>query len=313
MVKQARRPRHKRLPRALALAGVAVLALATVVVVSIALSQDNRVEAAGTVPNLPTPEPQVTEDPGPEPEPQPAPLPPAPLMQRMLAVGTDGLLLRAAVGECPAPAGTLEVSFDEGATWQPANTDSVGASRFLRLDTTDPAITRMVTLNSETCLPQAARSFVGGTSWQAADLVESPWYLDPADQTVVHTPVGARSLPCAAVSLSAEFSRAIVVCADASYSVSEDAGANWSAPIAAPYAVAAGTTASGFLLVTAGSPECTGIRTHLSTPVEFGAPGSCITSADAASPVAVAGSPVGAFLWSGDAIYRSFDEGVSWQ
>ncbi len=301
-------------PRKALIAGLAVLLVLTGALAWFALSYEPKVADAGTVPTQPSPSVTPTPELTPEPEPEPVAAPNSPVMQRLLAAAAGGQVLRAMVGACPAPAGGLEVSFDAGATWQAAATETVAATRLLQLDTSDPAITRMVSLNAETCAPQAARSFVGGTSWQAADLIESPWYIDPADAGVVHTPAGAQAIECPAVGLASSGSRAAVLCENSSVRITADGGASWSAPAAVPYAAAVGVTPTEFVVASAGEPECAGARTRL-VGFDFVAdPGACVAAEGATEGnTAVTGAEGQMYIWTGNTFARSFDAGATWQ
>lgn len=318
MSQQAKRPNHRASgTRPIIVIGLALLAIATLLLAAAAMLQGRDTE-----PSEPRYTPTATapsEDAPAEPEAEPTPEPPAPVefvspaMQRLLAVGTDGEhVLRAMVGQCPSPEGWLEVSFDAGLSWESGRAEVVEATALLQLDLSDPAVTRFVSLDTE-CAPQAARSFVGGTSWQAADLVEAPWRLDPASSSTVHTPLGERALPCDAVALSSSGGRAVALCANSSVTMSEDSGDTWAAPVAAPSAVSVGVTTDAFVVASGGEPDCAGVRTRTLAGSELSAPGACVGGADGRDgQIAVTGGPAAWFLWAGDAFLASSDGGATW-
>ncbi len=106
MAKQAPRPNHGGIPRSLKITVLAIVAVAVLFLSAFALSQQPKVEGAGTVPTLPTPTSESIPEPAPEPE---VPAYVSPVMQRLLAVGTnDGHVLRATMGVCPEPLGGLK-------------------------------------------------------------------------------------------------------------------------------------------------------------------------------------------------------------
>lgn len=309
MAKQVSRPSHGGVPRILKFSVLATLAVAVLGLSAFALSEQPKVEGAGIVPTLPTPQPEPTPEPAQEPE---VPAYVAPAVQRLLAVGVDdGHVLRATTGACPEPAGGVEVSFDHGVNWEAGVIASVDARRILQLDASDSEIVRMTSLNGD-CTPGVSRSFVGGTSWEP-DPGVTGWFIDPSNPLVVHTPSGVVELPCNAVGLSAEAARGVVLCSDSTVLASEDDGANWSAPAVVPNAAAVGVTAEGYAIASVGESECAGVRTRLLSAGALGEPGACLEVADAGSgQMAVAGHPAGWYLWAGSVFLRSTDQGISW-
>jgi len=289
-----------------------VLAIVATASTVIAVLQTRGADRAAVAPEIPVATPAPTEEPGPETS--AAPPPPAPVPQRLLVAGDEpGHLLRASIGECPAPAGTVEVSFDDGETWQPGSADDVVAARILQFDLSDPEITRMVSLDRSDCAPQVSRSFVGGTAWEREDPPADFWYLDPEDPAVVHAPAGEASLPCSAVALSSDADRAIVLCADSQVTVSTDSGATWSRPQSVPYAASVGLSPIAFIVASNGGPECAGVRLQIVTPTELGVVSSCLETTADSSRIAIAASLGTVSVWADDEFFRSYDEGQSWR
>lgn len=234
-------------------------------------------------------------------------------MQRFIAMGNaDGHVLRGVVGACPDPAGSLEVSFNSGGDWAAGVIASVDGRRLLQVDATSGDLVRLTALGAD-CAPQVSRSFVGGTSWELDPDQPLTWYLNPDNARVVHTPTGQVELPCDAVGLSSGANRAVVLCSDSTVTYSDSNGEAWSAPVAAPNAVAAGVVAEGFAVVSAGEPDCDGVRTRLLSDGVLGEPSACVALSDAtALPTAIGGGSAGWYLWAGDAWLRSSDQGMSW-
>lgn len=311
MSKQVSRPKFGQVPRALTITVVAAVAIVALALSAFALSQKPEVEGAGTVPtsSLPTP-PAPT--PNPEPEQPEVPAYVAPAAQRLLAVGADdGHVMRAVMGTCPDPRGSLEVTLDHGASWQPGAVASVDARRILQLDASDPEIVRMTSLNGE-CVAGVSRSFLNGTSWEP-DPGVSGWFTDAANPWVVHTPSGVIDLPCEAVGLSAQAGRGVVLCSDSTVLTSEDNGASWTAPIAVPNAAAVGVTAEGYAVASIAEADCPGVRTRLLSGGALGGPGACVGVGDAGGgQAAVAGGASGWYLWAGSSFLRSLDQGLNW-
>lgn len=311
MAKRTRRVKHGGMPFAVKIAILAIVAAAVVLLSMYALGQQKQeVEGAGTVPTLPDTTPRKTPEPASEAQ---APAYAVPSVQRILAVGAeDGHVLRATIGACPEPAGSVEVSRDYGTNWSAANLAAVDARSILQLDASDAAIVRMTSLNGS-CEPSVSRSFVGGTSWEPDQNV-SGWFIDPSNPAVVRTPTGAFELPCKAAGLSAQSMRGVVLCGDSTVLVSEDEGVTWSPPLSVPNGAAVGITAEGYAVVSTGEAECAGIRTRLISGGALSEPGACLEIADAgAGQTAIAGGSSGWYLWVGESFFRSSDTGAVWR
>ena len=307
------------LPRWVSLGLLGVLAVVTLIVTVLAMGQlrtDN--PNAGRVPQASVKTAPASE-PTPEPEPVPEPVQ-SPTMQRLLAVSAqEAHLLRSQVGACPDPVAVLEYSEDGGESWRAGSLVNAGATRLLQLNGDSPDTDRFVAQDAA-CAVLHARSFVSGADWEPEEAGDA-WYLDPGDvtaaATVVHTPSGVQTLPCQAVGLASQASRAAVLCLDSAVTVSADAGASWSAPVAVPYGSAVGVTPSIFLVASfgeaAGSAECAGVRVRGFDGASLGEAGACVDAADAAGGnLALAGDDSVIYLWAGSVFLRSNDLGKSW-
>lgn len=309
--KQARRPDHVRRSRTLVIAGLGALAVAALTLTAAAvMSQRGGADSAevAPAPTFATPKPQT--EPAPEPTAEPVSIE-AP--QRILTAGEEpGHLLRAQLAPCAAGDGTIEVSFDDGATWQPALVTDMPGAAIRQLDAHDSTITR-ATFVDETCQPAGVRSFTGGTAWEPDEPAVSVWALQNDNAAAAWSPQGATALPCTAVSLIGETSRAIALCSDTSVTTSADAGATWSQPITVSGANAVGVTQSGFIIASLHSDdECVGVRTSLLTGGQLEAAAGCLAGEFAPTSIAVSGSATTQYLWAGDQLFRSLDTGVSW-
>lgn len=239
--------------------------------------------------------------------------PPAAPPQRLIAITEDGTVVRASVGACPEPAGIVEASFDGGAEWQPSGVEQFGTIRVLGLSASTASTVRLLATNVE-CQPQALRSFVGGTSWQPADdELATSWYLDLANPTLAHTPIGESELSCSAVSLVGAGERGVALCEDHSLLLSEDQGANWSSPVAVPGSAAVGASEAGFIVASVAEPDCAGVRTRTLREGIVGDPGACVEAVGSDGAISVALRGETAYLWAGDTWLRSEDAGANWQ
>lgn len=299
------------MPRWVSLGLLGVLAIVTVIVTLLAMGQLRPENPnAGTVPQAsvkPTPQSEPT----PEPEPAPEPVQ-SPVMQRLLAVSAqEGHLLRAQVGACPDPAGVLEYSEDGGVSWRAGSLVNAGATRLLQLNGDNPDTDRFVAQDAA-CAVLHARSFVSGADWEPEEAGDA-WYLDPGDNTVAHTPNGSQTLPCQAVGLASQASRAAVLCLDSAVTVSADGGASWSAPVTVPNGAAVGVTPASFLAASVGEPECAGVRTRVFDGAALGEAGACLDVMGVSDGhLALAGDTTVIYLWGGDVFVRSADWGRSW-
>ncbi|NLA65188.1 MAG: hypothetical protein GX862_04545 [Leucobacter sp.] len=233
------------------------------------------------------------------------------------AVNSTVRLLRAAsqlgggVGGCPDPAGSLEVSFDDGQTWQTGEAHTVDARRLLQIVATQGDLVRLAAQKAQ-CATEQLRSFIGGTSWQLEPEPSPMWMLDPADATLVHTPIGAHTLPCQAVQLASDGAQGAVLCSDGAVVTSVD-GETWSEPVAVPHGVAIGFTSEGVAVASVGEPECAGVRTRLLAGGAIGAPGACVDVAGAGDGnTALTGDAGEWYLWAGESFLRSADAGQTW-
>lgn len=318
MTKQARKRKQVLIPRRVSVAMLVALAVIAVGTVGFAMVQLNGTpDNAGKVPaGSQTP---VAPEPTPEPEPEPevieeAPAFVSPVALRLLsASAAQGHLLRGTTGACPDVTGSIEVSFDSGASWQSGSLAGEETTRLLQFDGSAAELDRLAALNGS-CESYVLRSFIGGTDWEPAPTAESAWFIDPNDANLVHSPTGATTtLPCSAVALASVGDRGIVLCSNSSVTTSTDAGAQWSAPVAVPNGVSVGASADQFLVASGGEAECAGVRTRTFDGAAFGAPGACVSGADGRDgQIALAGGADGWYLWVADAFVRSGDTGGSW-
>lgn len=316
MSRQAGRRRRTPIPRSVSLTLLGALAALAVVAVAFAATQLNGTPPnAGELPEGSVVEPTAQPEPEPqEPEVVEEPAFASPAAQRILAASADpGHMLRAYVGACPDPAGSIEISFDSGATWQIGSLAGEDVSRILQFDASAPELDRAVVLN-ENCDVYVLRSFISGVDWDPEPVEEPSWFVDPSDANLVQTPTGAASqLPCNAVAFSSAASRAIVLCSDSTVTVSTDAGEQWSSPVAVPNGVSVGASSDAFLVASGAESECAGVRTRVFDGAALGEPGTCLEGEEGLNgEIAVAGGADSWFLWVGDRFARSGDQGVTW-
>jgi len=306
------RPADRR--RILVAGGVAVLAIVTVILSVIALTQfSGNPSANASQATSPSETPTTTQAPDPTATSTPSSVvlvPPT----RLLAAFDGRRVYRATVAACPDPRTTFEVSSDGGVTWEGSDVaESTDSTAALNLTAGSSDVVHMVTLTAE-CAPQYLRSFVGGIEWQVfnSDLPVT-WYFDPADGTTVNTPQGARSTPCTAVSMAATGSRAAVLCTDSTIFVTEDSAASWSSAISVRNAAAIGVSPRGYRIAVLDAEGCTGIQLGELVDGEFSDLGACLGVEAVQGDVAVTTAADGStFVWAGDVFSGSPNGGATW-
>ncbi|TFD83908.1 hypothetical protein E3T61_20375 [Cryobacterium lactosi] len=181
----------------------------------------------------------------------------------------------------------------------------------------------MIGLSADGCVPQFVKSFVAGSDFSDyPDQLIGEWYVDPADRSVIHTPGNAVVAPCTSVVALAPRSDvedgAAVLCSDAQIFTTEDAAATWSSPVQVPGAVNLAVTTMGYVIATVGLPECAGVQlTYLSVEPLIATPTGCLPVAIPAETmhgnVAISEATGSLWVWAGDTVKRSIDQGISWQ
>ncbi|MBX0301735.1 hypothetical protein K2F54_17330 [Cryobacterium sp. 1639] len=202
-------------------------------------------------------------------------------------------------------------------------TDDVQITALQRVTVASEAQVEIVGLAADDCSPQFARSFVAGEEYSTnADLLDDQWYVDPSDRSTVRTPGGETTAPCdEVVGLAArpdDDASAAIVCADTSVLATVDSGATWTVPLREDGIVNLSVTAMGYLIATVGLPECAGVQlTTLSDDLTTATPTGCLPvdlpAETMQGKVAVSEAAGTLWVWAGDSVMRSSDQGTSWQ
>jgi hypothetical protein len=228
---------------------------------------------------------------------------------------------RATTGECPAPA-TPEVTTNAGDTWSMTDaTAEVQITALQGLTVVSDSLIQLIGLSANDCEPQFARSFVAGEDYSLAPLLlGDQWFVDPADRAVVQTPSGSVDAPCdSVVALAARTdSQAGVLCSDTRVFTTQNGGDTWGNSVTIRGAVNLAVTEMGYVIATVGLPECAGVQLiALSVDLLTATPKGCLPVDGPAETmqgnVAVSEASGTIWLWVGDSVARSNNQGTSWQ
>lgn len=267
---------------------------------------DTGVDTPSVPPDVPPEVPAAT-----NPEEAPALLPVVTATRQLVALD-DVTAWRATLASCGETASVVERTEDGGATWTPV---SPGVDTLVRLRASDAA-SAFVVGATDGCATALASTDDGGQSWNRADeTLSSAWYLAPTDRSVVVGPSGQQPVPCAdgVVDLVATGTRSgAVLCTDGTVAVSRDGGRSWGATGAVAGARAIAQRGDGYLVAT-DEGTCEGLAVHAVdvTGVPDPEPWVCAPVAPAVD-VAIAGEAGALWVWSGQELVITRDEGQTW-
>jgi hypothetical protein len=296
---------------------VAVFLLVDVLLISWALGSRNPATSASTTGPIPSFTPQTSATPTPTTKPPTVAVPPT----RILSALDGTTAWRATTGECPVPA-TPEVTTNAGDSWSTTDaTVEVGITALQSLTVVSDSLIQLVGLGADDCAPQFARSFVSGEDYSLApNLLAGQWYVDPSDRAAVHTPSGTVEAPCdSVVALAARTdTQAGVLCSDTRVFTTPDGGVTWSNSVTIRGAVNLAVTEMGYVIATVGLPECAGVQLiALSVEPPTATPTGCLPVDEPAETmqgnVAVTEAAGTLWVWAGESVARTSDQGTSWQ
>jgi hypothetical protein len=296
---------------------VVAFVLVDIFLISWALGARTTPTSATTAGPIPSFSPQSSAAPTPTAQTPTVAVPPT----RLLSALNGTTAWRATTGECPAPA-TPEITTNAGDEWRETDaTGEVQISALQSLTVVSDSLVQILGLSADDCSPQFARSFVAGDDYSLAPtLLEGQWYVDPADRGTVHTPSGNVDAPCDAVIALASRSdaQAGVLCSDTRVFTTPDGGDTWSNSITIRGAVNLAVTEMGYVIATVGLPECAGVQLiALSVEPPTATPTGCLPVNEPAETmqgnVAIAEAAGTLWVWAGDSMMLSIDQGTTWQ
>lgn len=293
----ARAERRVRGAQVSAVVAVAALAVGVGALSISALEKANPGRSAQTAAPVPSFTLGVqTASPTPTPTPTPA-VAVARADERLLS-SVSGTLWRATAGACGGVAPTLERSRD-GVTWTDVTPFSTGLAQIASLDGLAVDGAEVVGATGAACQPQALRSYTDGQFWDTyPDVLALSRYVDPADPSVVHLATGRVAAPCPdARSLRARGSVVSLICDGVAYARAAD---QW---LALPVSDSASVAIDGSdVLVAHVGDGCLGLAVTRFVGADPARPlaAGCADGIDPELPAAIASTPGGTLVWSGD-------------
>lgn len=306
--------------------GVLVLALVTVAVIVLAFR------------HVRMPVPEVGETPGYSPvqsgAPKPAPTPDqsapseapeqpafavAPI-SRILGALDAQVAYRSAHAQCGTGPAALEVTSDGGQTWVPAAVGEEGTPLALRRVVAGAnGYVAVIGAREEACsTPTSFESFDQGGTWAVSDeALGQSWFVDPVTPSVVHTPAGTTTdVGCSVARLAVGgVDNASLLCENGTVEATADGGETWATGPELVGAEALATGNQGLLVLRAGGAECAGMEVIVLDQSLTQTAATCVPQLGQPAPgqSAIDLSLDGVlWVWSGDQVLRSTDNGATW-
>lgn len=210
-----------------------------------------------------------------------------------------------------------------GATW--AGTHATGSAKVTAVQSlraVDGTTVELLALDEVDCTA-ICEDFVGAAGY-AQDRVQlgATWYVDPVDRSTVHTVSGNVVAACESVvrlaAVAREVKPADILRADQTVFRTTTSGQTWSQSVSVPAAVNLGVTTMGYVIATVGLPECAGVQLialsdQAPSPSSTGCLQVATPSETLPGNVAVSDAAGTLWVWVGDEVKRSLDEGAAWE
>jgi hypothetical protein len=266
-------------------------------------------------------EPTHTASPTPEPVATDTPITLVP-PTRILAALDATTAWRATTGACPDAVAAPEVTTDAGATWK--TTDATGPAKVTalqRIVVRNAKVASMVGFAQSDCAPQFVKTFIAGDNYASYPKeLPSAWYVDPANRASIHSPEGDHIAPCDSVVTLAprDDNAAAVLCSNGDAFTTMNAAATWSSAVKVAGAVTLTASQTGYSAASVGQAGCAGVDIYSLTTELVSTTSACFpvvepVEALLARSVAISAAGGTIWLWVGDAVVRSSDDGASWQ
>lgn len=226
----------------------------------------------------------------------------------LLAVNSNGVVVRASRGSCPSGVPTaLSVSSDSGTSW--GRVDTL-AAQVLRVGATESGTIWFVG-SDVTCRPVERESGDAGVTWRPGGS-HGVWHLGPdAASTNIAGPGLVSDVGCVPVALdNVDARRAAAVCVDGDIRRTDDAGDTWRTVSSFPGAVSLALAGAdrGYLL--AETDDCRAAVLRTDDAAKTWRPLACLGNA---APRAIAAAGEFAAAQIGPELLISRDTGVHWR
>lgn len=234
------------------------------------------------------------------------------MASRHLVVVDEQTAWRASLASCTQGESQVERTTSGGETWSPLKT---GVDSIVRLRATD-ARSAFVVGAGAGCETALAVTSDSGATWARADAsLSTAWYLAPTDRSVVVGPAGQQPVPCpsGAIDLAAtSTSTGAVLCVDGSLAISDDGGSSWRTTTAVPGARALTQNSDGYL-VTTYEGECSEWSLYaITVDGQLGDQAWSCAPGSLSGQVALAVLGTDVWLWAGEGLAVSNDQGATW-
>ena len=227
-----------------------------------------------------------------------------------VAVGTDGVVVRASRRACQQGTGStpVRVSDDSGSTFHESTPEGLGSVSDLRFDSPQRLL---LVGHDDRCRAARWTSADGGTTWQRQPRPVSSWHLVPeADSPSVATAAGTREAPCAPIALSSPgVSQAQILCRGGEIFGTEDSARTWQDLGTLQGAVGISFTSTGAGLALAPQADC---PSALVQTIDGGSHWSRVRCLPGQQPRAVGRSGELVVALTDSHLYDSNDGGVTW-
>ena len=293
--------------------GLGALGLVAVALVALALRDPTppapSVVVAATPPASPQAEPEPTDETSASPQvEEPASIDRQ--RERPLAALSARSAVRGEAGACPTGGAQIEVTDDQGKSWQPVSTPT---DQLLRISRPGDQGLWFVGASGGECTPGFTISEDAGRTWVGPSDTTGAWHLevDPA-ATTLHAPYATVDSPCgrrATLELeAATFEEASVLCGNGEVYSTVNSGVTWASAGRTPRAVAMAIITNLPVVAVPSAGDCVGLA--------VGSPGAepigCIEGASSTDvAMSFRGASAG-WVVAGDETWTSNDGGTTW-
>jgi hypothetical protein len=262
--------------------------------------------------------PRATWSPTPDastnPTPSTRPIESVPVKRLLLAMSSKKAW-RATVGDCNTP-GIIERSTNGGASWK--RIVRTGPAPIVRLGAAPGDGIFTVGGTGQSCSARYTVYATDGTATASSTSLVNVWYPAPGDRDEVNGPDGAQATPCKGghvIGLAPlKSSHALVVCDDGAAMSTRNSGKTWRQVTQIPNTLAI-TAGRGRYWAAGVQKNCDGIAVQSLTEKNASLTGpGCAPGLDvAAGQVAIDVTGGTIWLWSGNRVAISTDDGETWK